>query len=232
MTPLDFLLFMENIKENKTKKTWDIVSWILVVIIFLIALFGLFLKIRKNQVYFFGNRYDAVLSDSMATTNEVIRIDYEEKGWTNQFKKGALLVSTKIVESTDLKEGDVVIFVNPDSNKITSHRIVKISFNGNENVYTIRADAAKPGEEDGGRAFLKNELQSKVVKSVPFVGYICGYLTSFWGMVAEMGVIAVYIVYQVITSKNEKEESAQIANSDQSLNLHDKKAKKAKKNEK
>ena len=210
-------------KQNSTPrkhKVWDIISWIFVIFIFAIASLGLVLRFKRNQVYFFGNRYDAVLSDSMATTNEVIREEYEQKGWTNQFKKGSLLVSTKIEKDTELKAGDIVIFINPDSNKITAHRIVNVIFNGNEDVYTIRADAAKPGEEDGQRAFQRSELQSKVKSAVPVVGYIAGYVTSFWGIIAEVGVIAIYIVYQVVISKKEeKAKSAQTANSDQSLPL-------------
>ena len=218
---------MEQKRKVDKRKVWDIVSWILVGILFIIAAFGLFLRFRRNQVYFFGKRYDAVLSKSMATVNEVIREDYEEKGWTNQFKKGSLLVSTKITEETELKAGDIVIFINPDSNKITAHRIVSVGYNGNENVYTIRADAAKPGEEDGGRAFLKNELQSKVVNSVPFFGYLAGYITSFWGIMAEAGIIVIFVVYELITSKKEeKEKSGQIVSeSAQSLPLPKEKAK-------
>ena len=201
---------MEQKNKLNKRKVWDIVSWIIVGILFIIAAFGLFLRFRRNQVYFFGNRYDAVLSDSMATVNEVIKEEYEEKGWTNQFKKGSLLVSTKITEETDLKLGDIVIFINPDSNKITAHRIVAVGFNGNENIYTIRADAAKPGEEDGQRAFQKSELQSKVKNSIPFIGYVCGYITSFWGITAEASVIVIYVVYQYLAQKNaEKEKSGQ-----------------------
>ncbi len=199
-------------KINK-RKVWDIVSWILVGIVFIIAAFGLFLRFRRNQVYFFGKRYDAVLSKSMATTNEVIRQEYEEKGWTNQIRKGALVVSIKVESNTELNAGDIVLFLNPDSNKITSHRIVNVSFNGNEDVYTIRADAAKPGEEDGQRTFLKSEIQSKVIYSIPVLGYFAGYITSFWGITAEVSIIVIYIVYQyIILKKTEKEKSAQISN--------------------
>ena len=217
---------MKQKSTPKKHKAWDIISWILVIFIFAIASLGLVLRFKRNQVYFFGNRYDAVLSNSMATTNEVIREEYEQKGWTNQFKKGTLLVSTKIEEDTELKAGDIVIFINPDSNKITAHRIVNVIFNGNEEVYTIRADSAKPGEEDGQRAFQRSELQSKVKSAVPVVGYIAGYVTSFWGIIAEVSVITIYIVYQAITSKKEeKAKSAQIANSDQSLPLPKEEAK-------
>ena len=220
IAPLDSLC-MNKTNTSSKKKVWNIISWILVGIIFFVAAFGLFLRFRRNQVYFFGKRYDAVLSKSMATTNEVIREEYKEKGWTNQFKKGALLVSVKIDEDTELSAGDIVLFVNPDSNKLTAHRIVSTSFNGNEDVYVIRADAAKPGEEDGARAFQRTELQAKVVKSVPFFGYVAGYITSFWGIMAEAGIIVVFVVYEFITSKKEeKEKSGQIVSeSGQSLPL-------------
>ena len=218
--PLDSLAMSQTNTSSK-KKVWNIISWILVGIIFIVAAFGLFLRFRRNQVYFFGKRYDAVLSKSMATTNEVIREEYKEKGWTNQFKKGALLVSIKIEEDTELSAGDIVLFVNPDSNKLTAHRIVSTSFNGNENVYVIRADAAKPGEEDGARAFQRTELQAKVVKSVPFFGYVAGYITSFWGIMAEAAIIVIFVVYEFLSSKKEeKEKSGQIVTeSTQSLPL-------------
>ena len=198
---------MKHKKHPKLRKAFNIISWVLIAVLLCFVLWGVILRINHEQVYVFGKRFDCVLSNSMSSTNEVIREDYEEKGWNDRYQKGDLVTSIKITDETELSEGDVVLFVNPENNKITCHRIVKINYVANNYTFVIRADTAKPGEEDGGRAFLKNELQSKVVGRTAGLGYVFSYLTGFYGMIAEFGIVLILVGYEFVDDYLKKKES-------------------------
>lgn len=198
---------MKHKKHPKLNKAFNIISWVLIAILLCLAVWGAILRINHEQVYVFGKRFDCVLSNSMSSTNEVIREEYEEKGWNDRYEKGDLVTSTKITDETELSEGDVVLFINPENNKITCHRIVKINYVANNYTFVIRADTAKPGEEDGGRAFLKNELQSKVVGRTGGLGYVFTYLTGFYGMIAEFGIILILLTYEFVDDYLKKKEN-------------------------
>ena len=82
---------------------------------------GIIYKLTKNTFYFFENRIDVVLSDSMANKNE----KYSDflNGHDNQIQKFDLVISNKISDKTQLDIYDIVLFDNP-SIGVDMHRIV------------------------------------------------------------------------------------------------------------
>lgn len=123
-------LLMEKVKKqtiSKSKKVWNIISYILVFVFFLLALICAIFKFQGASFTIFGNRYDVVLTNSMSEKNP----KYEEflKGHDDQFKAFDLAVSKPISSPDDLHVYDVVIYNDRDVGT-NMHRIVGIEENG------------------------------------------------------------------------------------------------------
>lgn len=94
------------------------------VIVYALAIASVIVRINGGALYLFGNRYDVVLSNSMATKNEK-HLDFLEG--TTQFQKNDIIVSSKVEENTEINVKDVILFLNQDyNNNLTAHRVVNI----------------------------------------------------------------------------------------------------------
>ena len=113
------------IKIRKTLNKW--LSPFIAVSLFLIIGFSLYYRFTNNYFYFFGNRGDAVLSQSMSYKNEKY-LDFLA-GHDDQIQKGDLVLSSKVNESTSLDVYDIVIFNNPYIGT-DMHRIVEKDYDG------------------------------------------------------------------------------------------------------
>lgn len=79
-------------------------------------------KFAKKPFYFYNQRYDVVLTDSMSSKNEKYEDFLKD---TKQIQAFDFVISNKINDSTKLNVFDVVIFDNPDIG-IDMHRIVEV----------------------------------------------------------------------------------------------------------
>lgn len=106
---------------SKRKKAFDIVSYIIIGIVFLLSIVGIIIKANKGTIYLFGKRADVVLSDSMSEKNEKY-LDFLD-GHDDQIQKMDLVVSTKVNQDSELSVYDIVLFDKPGLGT-TMHRIV------------------------------------------------------------------------------------------------------------
>ena len=196
--------------ENKKKvKIINIVLNAICVFIFAFAAYELLLKFTNNSIYLFGVRNDVVLTNSMSYKNEDPRIQSFLEGHDDQLQVGDLVQSTKVKKETELKIYDIVLFINKDNNKLTIHRIVDIKDGSNymdgQPRYLIRADTANVGSHDG--VYTHDEIIAKYKSKIPVIGHIHNFLTSIFGIILEVGVIVLIVLYQYFDDKyfNKKE---------------------------
>ncbi|MCR4879448.1 MAG: hypothetical protein K5906_00610 [Bacilli bacterium] len=142
-------------KINKKKLASNIAFYLVLAIIYTIAIFAVVTKFTGGTIYLFNNRVDVILTDSMSTVNEH-HAEYLKD--TKQIQPFDMVVSTTINDQTELKEKDCVLFKNPDlKNETVVHRIVHIyeegiAFNvinatkttfNNEDVFALDAISGK-----------------------------------------------------------------------------------------
>lgn len=198
---LPISLFMSETKiekKKKSKKVWSIIGYVACGLIFLFVAYELVIRFTNNELYLFGIRSDVVLTDSMSYKNEDPEIQEFLKGHDDQLQVGDLIYSVRITESTELNVYDKVMFIHPDTGKLTTHRIVRIFTRDGVTRYTIRADTANEASYDG--AFTREMLKAKVVGQVPWVGRILQFLQSFWGTLLLVGVIIIILLYDFLSS--------------------------------
>lgn len=190
-------------KNKKPVKISNIILNALCVAIFIFVAYELILKFTNNSIYLFGIRSDVVLSESMSYKNKDQDIQKFLEGHDDQLQKGDLVYSEKVTKKTELKIYDIVLFKNKDSNLITIHRIVEIrdgkEYLDGQTRYVIRADTANYYSTDG--AYLKSEILARYKTKIPWVGHIHTFLTSIFGVILEVGVAVIILVYEFLDDK-------------------------------
>lgn len=131
---------MEEITTNKNNKSIkgkiiDIVSWVLVLSIFLSSLFLLITRKGDGAIQIFGHRYDVVLRNSMSTKNEKYLSFLEG---TTQIQKMDVVRSEVINSHSELNIYDVVLFKDPKIGT-NMHRIVDKKVHRQNEVYLQEA---------------------------------------------------------------------------------------------
>lgn len=194
---------MQNKNPKKKIRISNIILDTIAILVFVFAAYELLVKFTNNSIYLFGVRSDVVLSDSMSYVNEDPRVQSFLEGHNDQLQKGDLVYSTKVTAKTELNVYDIVVFTNKDNNKQTIHRIVQIKdgsqYADGQPRYIIRADSANFGSHDG--AYTRDEIHAKFKSRTPFVGYIMNFFTSIFGIVLEVGVIVLIVLYQYFNDK-------------------------------
>lgn len=119
---------------EKTKKSRivNILSYVLIGIVFTLSLAGIIIRFNKGTVYLFNTRADIVLSNSMSAKNEA-HLDFLE-GHDDQYQKFDLVFSQKINSDDEVNIYDVVIYNNPMLGT-TMHRIVDKTVNSVQTFY-------------------------------------------------------------------------------------------------
>ena len=206
-------------EENKTKnkkkvKVVNIILNAICVLIFVFAAYELIVKFTNNSIYLFGVRSDVVLTNSMSYKNEDPRIQTFLEGHNDQLQKGDLVYSTKVKKDTELNVYDIVLFINKDNKRLTIHRIVEIKdgkdYLDGEPRYLIRADTANVGSHDG--LYKHDEIIAKYKSKIPVVGHIHNFLTSIFGIILEVGIIVIIVLYQYFDDKYfQKKQSEEMA---------------------
>ena len=143
--------------KQKSKKILEILSYVLVFLLFICSLLCLIARFNGAKFDLFGNRYDVVLTDSMSYKNEN-HSDFLIND-NNQFKPFDLAVSKKLPSPEELKEHDVVIYTDR-SIGTNMHRIVEIDTSHYEDViFTV----AQQTEINGNRGVVLNDLTSQIL---------------------------------------------------------------------
>ena len=157
------------------KRTWDIVSTVLVVLIVIFAVLIVGVRLFDIQVY-------SVISGSMEP----------------EYPVGSLIY-VKEVDPSEIEVGDVITYVLPNDTPST-HRVVRID-DENQHFYT-KGDAN--AVEDGAPVHYKNLIGTPVFK-IPLLGYIAYYVQHPPGMYIAIAVGAVLLILVFLPDLFKKE---------------------------
>ena len=103
---------------------------------------------------------------------------------------GAIIV---IAPANDYNTNDVITF-NLGRNDIpTTHRIIDERIVGGESRYVTKGDA---NEERDPQEVANEDIEGKVLFSVPFVGYVLDFARQPFGFAILIGVPAAYIALE------------------------------------
>lgn len=144
--------------KNSVKKTWNVISTILVVIVVVIALLLVGARVFGLQVY-------AVLSGSMEPTYHVGSIIY-----------------VKPVDPSEIKVGDPITFVMNEQLTVATHRVVRID--AENGAFYTKGDA---NEDPDASPVHFNNLLGKPVFTIPYLGYVSSYVQSPPGIYIAVG---------------------------------------------
>lgn len=151
------------------KKAWNALSWALVV-----AVAGL--AVLMGGVRLIGLRPYVVLSGSMAPT----------------YQTGSLIYVKK-ADPLTLKPGDVITFMLSEDT-VATHRIVDVVPDGEDSsVIRFRTKGDANEFEDGTLIHYKNVIGTPVF-SIPYLGYLAGYVSHPPGMYIGLTTLFVLIL--------------------------------------
>ena len=115
---------MESSIKNKSKKIIiiNIILYVIVGVLFLLAVFGIILKFSSNKTALFNTRFDVVLTDSMSEKNPEYA-DFLE-GHDDQIQAMDIVISKTDINEETLNVYDIVLFNNKELGATDMHRIV------------------------------------------------------------------------------------------------------------
>lgn len=142
---------------KKVKKTWDIVTTILVIFVVIFAVFLMGSRLVGLQVFH-------VISPSMEPNYHV-----------------GDLIYVKAVDPDSVKVGDPITFVLNEDLVVATHRVVAIDSENRQ--FTTKGDANKT--EDAAPVHFNNLIGIPVF-SIPFLGYVSAYIQKPPGMYVAM----------------------------------------------
>lgn len=168
------------------KKTWNIVSSVLVVLIVLFAVFLMGSRIIGYQCY-------TIISPSMEP----------------EYMVGDLIY-VKEVDPATIKEGDVITFIVNEDLVVGTHRVVRVDAE-NQRFYT-KGDANEA--EDGSPVHFNNVIGVPKF-SIPKLGYVSNFVQNPPGMYITIGVgiVLIFLVFapDLMGKKKKEEEDPEIA---------------------
>ena len=146
-------------KKINKRKVFDILTFVGILLFFLLALTCAILKHSGASFIFGKTRYDVVLTDSMSEKNPKFAEFLE--GHDDQYQRFDLVKSKKVNSPEELKVYDVVIYKDPNVGN-NMHRIVSIKDNGYDSIDFKYAFKGNKGEYSG---VLMNEVVSTIETS-------------------------------------------------------------------
>lgn len=196
--------------KSVKRKTWDVISVILIVLLFGFISLELVQKFRHEPIYWFGYRTDVVLTDSMSEVAPE-HADFLA-GHDDRIQKNDLVQSKKIDDQTELNLYDIVMVPSSVYGTVV-HRIVKVEtrYPDGTILYTVRAD--KDPSENGDGRFGRANIIAKVENIIPKAGWIVSYVKSIYGILAGCGLLIILIgtdlllIYFDSKKANESKES-------------------------
>lgn len=153
---------MKSIEKRKLNILGNILFYLFMLILLLIISFTLLSKFSGGVPLILGNRLYAVVSGSMEPS----------------IKTGSLVV-VKDVDADTLEVDDVITYNHIDSQKVVTHRIVKISQVNSVLYFTTRGDA---NDTDDFASVSQENLIGKVTLTIPFAGRILVFANSKTGV--------------------------------------------------
>lgn len=167
------------------KKTWDIITTVLVVIVVIFAVLLLGVRLFGVQAY-------SIISGSMEP----------------EYPVGSLIY-VKEVDPSEIEVGDVITYVLPNEMPST-HRVVRID-EQNQHFYT-KGDANET--EDGAPVHFKYLIGTPIFK-IPYLGYAAYYIQHPPGMYIAIaaGAILLIIVFLPDLFKKDQKKSQELPNS-------------------
>ena len=155
---------MDKIEKKKIgKRVWDIVSTTLVVILFIFVAILIYMKFSGRTIYFFGYRFDVVMTDSMSEKNE----EYAEflKGH-DQIQPMDVVISQELNDDVPLDVYDVVIYKDPTIGT-NMHRIVDKETLGDKTEFASVTRSRYQNQD----VLVFGELKSRItISSIHFDG--------------------------------------------------------------
>lgn len=143
--------------KRSIKKTWNIISTVLVSLVVLLALLLVGARVFGLQVY-------TVLSGSMEPT----------------YHTGSLIYVKKVDPYT-IRSGQVITFML-DENTIATHRVVAVVPDEEDpSVIRFRTKGDANESEDGGLVHYKNVIGTPVF-TIPYLGFVANYIQHPPGM--------------------------------------------------
>lgn len=144
-------------KKSSIRKTWNVISSILVALVVLLALLLVGARLFGLQVY-------TVLSGSMEPT----------------YHTGSLIYVKKVDPYT-IRDGQVITFML-DENTIATHRVVGVVPDEEDStVVRFRTKGDANETEDGGLVHYKNVIGTPVF-TIPYLGFVANYIQHPPGM--------------------------------------------------
>jgi signal peptidase len=161
--PLDLKKILE---VTKTVLVWLIVAFAVFMMIFTLVSVNMF---DQNERSIFGYKFFVVRSDSMAATD---------------FKAGDIIIS-KVVDTTTLKEGDIITFISEGSEnygETVTHKILEVIEDQYGSVAFVTYGTTKgPEEKDDA---LATYVLGKYVGKLPNLGTFFIFLKTTPGYIA------------------------------------------------
>ena len=155
--------------NRSIKKTWNIISGILVALAVLLAVLQVGARVIGLQVF-------SVLSGSMEPT----------------YHTGALIYVKKVDPYT-IQAGQPITFLL-DEDTIATHRVVAVVPDEKDpSVIRFRTKGDANAAEDGGLVHYKNVLGTPVF-SIPYLGYVANYIQHPPGMYVAISIGAVLLL--------------------------------------
>ena len=156
-------------KKRSVKKTWNIISTVLVALVVLLALLLVGARIFGLQVF-------TVLSGSMEPT----------------YHTGSLIYVKKVDPYT-IQNGQVITFML-DENTVATHRVVGVVPDEEDSsVIRFRTKGDANESEDGGLVHYKNVIGTPVF-TIPYLGYVASYIQHPPGMYVAISAGAVLLM--------------------------------------
>ena len=156
-------------KKRSVKKTWNIISTVLVALVVLLALLLVGARIFGLQVF-------TVLSGSMEPT----------------YHTGSLIYVKKVDPYT-IQNGQVITFML-DENTVATHRVVGVVPDEEDSsVIRFRTKGDANETEDGGLVHYKNVIGTPVF-TIPYLGYVASYIQHPPGMYVAIAAGAVLLM--------------------------------------
>ena len=174
--PLDLKKIFE---VTKTVLVWLIVAFAVFMMIFTLVSVRMF---DQNERNIFGYKFFVVRSDSMAATD---------------FKAGDIVIS-KVVDTTTLKEGDIITFIseNPDNyGETVTHKIRKVTTDAYGSVAFVTYGTTTDKNDDALATYVLGKYVGKLpnlgaffmfLKTTP--GYIVCILVPFLLLILSQGI--------------------------------------------
>lgn len=170
--------------KRSIRKTWNIISTVLVALVVLLALLLVGARLFGLQVF-------TVLSGSMEPT----------------YHTGSLIYVKKVDPYT-IQNGQVITFML-DEDTIATHRVVGIVPDEEDaSVIRFRTKGDANETEDGGLVHYKNVIGTPVF-TIPYLGYVASYIQHPPGMYVAMAAGAVLLMLTFLPDVFAQEEKTE-----------------------